>query len=311
MSVKIRNYQKSDYEATLRILGELSEDYRFNFREETWKEESGLRLFSPGYKRMTLVAEIEGEIVGMGFIEVRTEPTGEVMGYLSNWGVVKEYHRRGIGEQLLNKAVTILEQFHVDAVRLNFGYNVSRKFLDRVTQGGFIPIIITCERALGEPTAEPEVEPPQSTQRITVRNYKKSDSEATTKIFRELAKEYNLLFEEDKWQESSGLRLFSPGYRRMTLIAEATGEVVGLGFIEVKTEPTGEIVGYLSNWGVAKAYLGKGIGGQLMEKAVSILQKMGADAVRINFGYDVNPKLLEHVAKIGFKPVAIACERKI
>jgi ribosomal protein S18 acetylase RimI-like enzyme len=94
------------------------------------------------------------------------------------------------------------------------------------------------------------------------------------------------------------------------LIADYGGEAVGLGFIEVKTEPTGELIGYLANWGVSTDFQGKGVGMKLLDKAVSILKKMGAEAVRINFGYDVNQKLFEHVVNdMGFKPVAITCEK--
>ncbi len=319
--VIIRNYRKSDYAATIHIFKELATLYKFQFEEEKWKEDSGLRLFSPGYKRLTLIAELAGEVVGMGFVEIKDEPTGEVIGYMSNWGVLQKFHRRGIGEQLLKKAVTILESFNVDVIRLNFSYDVSKKLLDRVSQEGFKPVAIACEKSLkGAPTESKGTgitAPKQgawdgkSTQQITIRNYRKSDSESTMQIFRNLAKDHKFVFEEDKWQDASGLRLFSPGSSRMTLIAELEGAVVGLGFIEVKTEPTGEKIGYLSNWGVAKEYLGKGVGAKLMEKALSILQKMNADAIRINFGYDVNKKLLNHVVSMGFTPVAIACEKSV
>ncbi len=319
MSVIIRNYRKSDHAATIHIFKELATIYKFNFEEDKWKEDSGLRLFSPGYKRLTLIADIAGEVVGMGFVEIKNEPTGEMIGYLSNWGVLQKYHRKGIGEELLNRAVAILESFNVDAIRLNFSYDVSRKLLDRVSEAGFNPVVIACEKSLKNLESEPKgpaisalkqgVGDGKSNQQITIRNYRKSDSEATTQIFRELAKDHKFVFEEDKWQDASGLRLFSPGSSRMTLIAELDGAVVGLGFIEVKTEPTGEKVGYLSNWGVAKEYLGKGVGVKLMEKALTILQKMNADAIRINFGYDVNKKLLNHIVSMGFQPVAIVCEK--
>ncbi len=319
MSVIIRNYRKSDYAATIHIFKELATIYKFNFEEDKWKEDSGLRLFSPGYKRLTLIAEIAGEVVGMGFVEIKKEPTGELIGYLSNWGVLQKYHRKGIGEELLNRAVAILESFNVDVIRLNFSYDVSKKLLERVSEAGFKPVAVACEKSLkslppeskgsGIPALKQGVGDGKSTQQITIRNYRKSDSESTMKIFRELAKDHKFVFEEDKWQDASGLRLFSPGSSRMTLIAELDGTIVGLGFIEVKTEPTGEKIGYLSNWGVAKKYLGKGVGVKLMEKALSILQKMNADAIRINFGYDVNKKLLDHVVSMGFTPVAIACEK--
>ncbi len=319
MSVMIRNYRKSDYGATIQIFKELATIYKFNFEEDKWKEDSGLRLFSPGYKRLTLVAEITGAVVGMGFVEIKMEPTGEMIGYLSNWGVLKKYHHLGIGEQLLNKAVAILESFNIDVIRLNFSYDVGKKLLDRVSEEGFKPVVIACEKSLKNLPPEPKgsgtIAPKQGTgdakspQQITIRNYRKSDSEATTRIFRDLAKDHKFVFEEDKWEEASGLRLFSPGSSRMTLIADRDGAVMGLGFIEVKTEPTGEKIGYLSNWGVAKEFLGKGVGAKIMEKALSILQKMNVDAIRINFGYDVNKKLLDHVISMGFQPVAIACEK--
>src|SRR4030043_138152 len=119
MSVIIRNYQKSDYEATIQIFKELASEYKFNFEEDKWKVESGLRLFSPGYKRLTLIAEIASQVVGMGFAEIKKEPTGELIGYLSNWGVLKKYHHRGIGEEILKRAVAILESLNVDVIRLN------------------------------------------------------------------------------------------------------------------------------------------------------------------------------------------------
>ncbi len=319
MSVIIRNYRKLDYAATIHLFKELATIYKFNFEEKKWKEDSGLRLFSPGYKRLTLIAEIAGEVVGMGFVEIKKEPTGEMIGYLSNWGVLQKYHRKGIGEELLKKAVAILETFNVDVIRLNFSYDVSKKLLDRVSEEGFKPVAIACEKSLKDkspalkgtslPTPTQGVGDGKATSQVTIRNYRKSDCEATTRIFRDLAKDHKFVFEEDKWQDASGLRLFSPGSSRMTLIAELDGTIVGLGFIEVKTEPTGEKIGYLSNWGVAKEYLGKGVGVKLMEKALSILQKMNADAIRINFGYDVNKKLLDHVTSMGFTPVAIACEK--
>ena len=316
--ITIRNYRKSDYAATIRIFKELSTIYKFNFEEDKWKEDSGLRLFSPGYKRITLIAELAGEVVGMGFVEIKKEPTGELIGYLSNWGVLQKFHRKGIGQQLLNKAVAILESYNVDVIRLNFSYDVSKKLLERVAREGFKPVVIACEKSLKNLPPESKstgilsiTSGKKPLQQITIRNYRKSDCEATMRILKDLSKDYNFVFEENKWQEASGLRLFSPGSARMTLIAELDGIVVGLGFIEVKTEPTGEKIGYLSNWGVAKEYLGKGVGVKLMEKAVNILQKMNAESIRINFGYDVNKKLLDHVISMGFKPVSIACEKII
>ncbi len=144
---------------------------------------------------------------------------------------------------------------------------------------------------------------------ITIRNYRKSDFDATTKLMRELSEIYGLGFDEEKWKDSSGLRLFSPGSSRMTIIAEIQGVIVGMGFIEIKTDPTGFKVGFLAHWGVAKAHHHKGVGRKLLDKAIAIMSRMGVQAIRINFGYDVNPRILRHVESQGFKPVSIAVEK--
>ncbi len=144
---------------------------------------------------------------------------------------------------------------------------------------------------------------------IIIRNYRKSDYDATTQLMRELSEIYGLGFDEQKWSESSGLRLFSPGSSRMTIIAEIQGVVVGMGFIEIKTDPTGFKVGFLAHWGVAKAHHHRGVGRKLLDKAIAIMSRMGVQAIRINFGYDVNPRILKHVQSLGFKPVTIAVEK--
>ncbi|OLS15109.1 MAG: hypothetical protein RBG13Loki_1244 [Promethearchaeota archaeon CR_4] len=144
---------------------------------------------------------------------------------------------------------------------------------------------------------------------IFIRNYRKSDFDATTKLMRELSEIYNFGFDEEKWNESSGLRLFSPGSARMTLIAEMAGAVVGMGFIEVKTDPTGTKVGFLQNWGIAKEYHHKGVGRKLLDRAINIMEKMGVQVIRINFGYDINPKVLQHVQTQGFNPTSIMVEK--
>ncbi len=144
---------------------------------------------------------------------------------------------------------------------------------------------------------------------ITIRNYRKSDFDATTKLMRELSEIYGLGFDEEKWKDSSGLRLFSPGSSRMTIIAEMGGVVVGMGFIEIKTDPTGFKIGFLAHWGVSKDHLHKGVGRKLLDKAIAIMSRMGVHGIRINFGYDVNPRILRHVQSQGFKPVSIAVEK--
>ncbi|NMC07521.1 MAG: hypothetical protein GYA24_20070, partial [Candidatus Lokiarchaeota archaeon] len=57
--VLVRNYRKSDYEATLALMAEISETFSFYFDKSKWTESAGLRLFQPGYSRTTIVAEVD------------------------------------------------------------------------------------------------------------------------------------------------------------------------------------------------------------------------------------------------------------
>jgi len=148
---------------------------------------------------------------------------------------------------------------------------------------------------------------------ILVRNYRKSDYEETLVLMEEMSEVFSFYFDKDKWNESAGLRLFQPGYSRTTLVAEAGGKIVGMGFIELTTNtPDGISIGYLSNWGVKAEYRGTGVGKALADKAIAMLTAMGADLVRIKIAMNPDPsKMLEIVKSIGFEPRYITVEKKI
>ncbi|MBD3188485.1 GNAT family N-acetyltransferase [Candidatus Bathyarchaeota archaeon] len=148
---------------------------------------------------------------------------------------------------------------------------------------------------------------------LHIRNYRKSDYQATLKLMEEMSEVFAFYFDKDKWTESAGLRSFQPGYSRTTLIAEVPGEgVVGMGIIELVKDANGLNVGYLSNWGVLKEFRGAGVGRFLAEKAIAMLTKMNADLIRIKIALNPNPdKVLNLVKSIGFEPKYIAVEKKI
>ncbi|MFX0099161.1 MAG: GNAT family N-acetyltransferase [Candidatus Hodarchaeota archaeon] len=151
--------------------------------------------------------------------------------------------------------------------------------------------------------------------KIKIRNYRKSDYEETLALMEEMAENFSIYFNKKKWNESSGLRLFQPGYSRTTLIAEIEGTgVVGMGFIELQKSPDGLNIGFLSNWGIKKEFRGYSIGKLLAEKAIKMLTKMKADLVRIRIAMHPE-KIKEHVLKlvkhIGFEPIYITVEKKI
>ncbi|MHA1368657.1 MAG: GNAT family N-acetyltransferase [Promethearchaeota archaeon] len=149
--------------------------------------------------------------------------------------------------------------------------------------------------------------------KIKIRNYRKSDYKDTLELMKEMSEIFSFYFDVHKWDESAGLRLFQPGYSRTTLVAELEGVgIVAMGFIEMHKSPDGLNIGYLSNWGVRKKFRGHGIGRLLEEKAINILEKMGADLIRIKIALKPDPtKILKLVEKVGFEPKYITVEKKI
>jgi ribosomal protein S18 acetylase RimI-like enzyme len=145
----IRNYRKSDYGYTLAILNELEERYKIGISEENWKESSGLRVFKPNLKRITLVAEIDGMVVSMGMIEAKKDSFGHYIGELNNWATKKEYIGKGIGKILADKAIKVLKSWGVDKVQIYMSYTADKKLIDTICKGGgFEPRIIILEKTI-------------------------------------------------------------------------------------------------------------------------------------------------------------------
>lgn len=130
-------------------------------------------------------------------------------------------------------------------------------------------------------------------------------------LMEKLSKYVGVGFDAKKWKDSDNLRLFSPGLRRQTLVAEESTNIIGMGMIEARIEPSGEMVGYLSNWIVDPDHQGRGIGRMLAEKALEILQKIGVDKIRINVGLKDKDRIARLVCPMGFDPVFITFEMEV
>lgn len=149
----IRNYRTSDYESTLEILKQLDKEFDIGFKEEQWKQSSGLRQFKPNLKRITLIAELKssGEVVSMGMLEAVKNSLGQYVGYLDNWSTKKDYVGKGVGKILADRAIQILKSWGCTSVRINMGYNVSKKLIDVICKGqGFNPVFIVLEKKFNE-----------------------------------------------------------------------------------------------------------------------------------------------------------------
>lgn len=146
---------------------------------------------------------------------------------------------------------------------------------------------------------------------IIIRNYRTSDYLSTLEILKELNDLLDIGFDEKQWRESSGLRQFKPNLKRITLIAELkAGEVVSMGVIEAQKNTLGQYIGYLDNWATKKAFIGRGVGKLLADRAIQILQSWGCNSIRINLPYGTDKKLLDVFGKTGFHPIITVLEKR-
>ncbi|MDD1776885.1 MAG: GNAT family N-acetyltransferase [Candidatus Helarchaeota archaeon] len=121
--IKIRDYQKADYQATIRLMKQLVELYKITeFDEKNWEMTLRQRLFSP--QQRTLIAEYEGKIAGMCFVDVKWNEIGFIIGNIKNIVVDENFRNRGISIKLLNEAIDILTAMAVDRIQINVNVEV-------------------------------------------------------------------------------------------------------------------------------------------------------------------------------------------
>ena len=149
-NVKIRNYLPTDYQATLKIIKELSNTFNIALNERQWRKSSGLRQFKSNLKRETLVVEVitTGEVIGMGVIEAQKDILGNYIGYLDNWIIKKEYIGKHMGQLLANHAMQLLKSWGCESIRINLRYNTPPKLLKVFKDSGFQPVMIILEKKL-------------------------------------------------------------------------------------------------------------------------------------------------------------------
>ncbi len=150
--VIIRNYRTSDYEATLKILKRLHDEYDIGLEEDKWKKSSGLRQFKPNLKRITLIAEEKatGKVIGMGMLEAEKNTLGSYIGYLNNWAVEQDYIGKKVGKILADRAIQILKSWGCESIRINIGYSASEKLIKVFSKAGFEPKLIVLERKISQ-----------------------------------------------------------------------------------------------------------------------------------------------------------------
>ena len=120
--ITIRDYQKGDYEATVELMKQLVELYKTSFDEKSWDITMRQRMFSP--QQRTLIAEIDGEITGMVFIDVKWNEIGFVIGNIKNIIVDENSRNQGVSARLMDEAIEILTAMAVDKIQINVNTEV-------------------------------------------------------------------------------------------------------------------------------------------------------------------------------------------
>ena len=120
--IKIRDYQKIDFEATKKLMRQLVKLYKTEFDEKNWEITLRQREFSP--QQRTLIAEYDNTVVGMCFIDVKWNEIGFIIGNIKNIIVDEEFRKKGISIELLKIANKILEEMAVDKIQINVNVEV-------------------------------------------------------------------------------------------------------------------------------------------------------------------------------------------
>ena len=120
--IKVRDYQKADYDATIRLMKQLVKLYKTEFDEKNWEMTLRQRTFSP--QQRTLVAEFDGTVAGMCFVDVKWNEIGFIIGNIKNIVVDETFRNHGISIKLLNEAINILTAMAVDRIQINVNVEV-------------------------------------------------------------------------------------------------------------------------------------------------------------------------------------------
>ncbi len=133
--IKIRDYQKGDFEATKKLMRQLVKLYKTDFDEKAWDMTLRQRTFSP--QQRTLVAEYDGKIVGMCFVDVKWNEIGFIIGNIKNVIVDENYRQKGIATELLKVANDILIEMGVDKIQINVNLAVKDHAIPLFEKMGF------------------------------------------------------------------------------------------------------------------------------------------------------------------------------
>lgn len=286
--VLVRDYKQQDLDATIKLMKVLSTVTKDPFDEENWQQQAKIRVFNPEYR--TLLAEIDGTVVGMCFADVQRDERGLFHGVIRNVIVDPDYERKGIASQLISRAMRLFGELRVDSVQVQVSEEI-KQVLHLFEKLGF-----ECSRIVMEKDV------------VKLREYQEGDYEATKELMKLYLKATNEILDEQEWKQTIKLRMRNPQYR--ILISESEGNVTGMAFVSIRSDETGLTIGYLQNVIVHPKYRNLGFGKALLIRAVEILNVLNVDKIRI-MGHVEIQKYLQYFEDVGFERKGYVMELKL
>ncbi|MHA1291030.1 MAG: GNAT family N-acetyltransferase [Promethearchaeota archaeon] len=124
------------------------------------------------------------------------------------------------------------------------------------------------------------------------------------KLTKKLVEGLGQKFEPKRFDWGISRRLYDPLQRHGILIAidEDIGEVVGMIVAELRIDPFGSSEGYIKQVFLKEEYRGKGIGQELVKKAIDHLKKIKVEKIKVNIK-DKAKEALNLYCKMNFKKI--------
>ncbi|MFX0100875.1 MAG: GNAT family N-acetyltransferase [Candidatus Hodarchaeota archaeon] len=121
MKFKVRNAVQEDLETLVPLMKELVEIFDEKFDDERSRISFKKILADPIQSRCIIVAESEDARVIMGMItsEVKLTSAGDTTGIIKNLIVKEKFRKKGVGKELVRKALERLKEIPVKDVLVN------------------------------------------------------------------------------------------------------------------------------------------------------------------------------------------------
>ncbi|MFW9827079.1 MAG: GNAT family N-acetyltransferase [Candidatus Thorarchaeota archaeon] len=132
-------------------------------------------------------------------------------------------------------------------------------------------------------------------------------------LTRQLVEGLGQKFDPKRFDWGIRRRLYDPLQRHGILIAidEDSNEIVGMIIAELRIDPFGSSEGYIKQFFLKEQYRKKGVGHQLLEKALQHLKKIKVEKVRVNIKEKVATEASKLYEKMNFKKVFEVLELKL